>query len=117
MKLGYSQFFFGREETKAQRGEVTFLRSHSTFQSRIQVPCSNKLREIGTDKLPTPEGEECAPSLHLKDLMGLGWPRISRKVVLEKQHSRYCVCVCVCVCVLVVQSCPTLCNPMERISF
>ena len=24
-----------------------------------------------------------------------------------------CVCVCVCVCVQLLQSCPTLCNPME----
>ena len=24
-----------------------------------------------------------------------------------------CVCVCVCACVLVIQSCPTLCKPMD----
>ena len=27
--------------------------------------------------------------------------------------ARVCVCVCVCVCVLVVQSCPTLYNPID----
>ena len=25
-----------------------------------------------------------------------------------------CVCVCVCVCVKLLQSCPTLCNPVDR---
>ena len=37
---------------------------------------------------------------------------------MSEQHYIMCVCVCVCVCVivLVIQSCPTLCNPMDCIA-
>ena len=32
---------------------------------------------------------------------------------LTEYRTGVCVCVCVCVCVLVIQSCPTLCDPMD----
>ena len=31
-----------------------------------------------------------------------------------RMHTNVCMCVCVCVCAKSLQSCPTLCNPMDH---
>ena len=39
---------------------------------------------------------------------------IRKKIVKVKNTFSMWLCVCVCVCVKLLESCPTLCNPMDH---
>ena len=56
----------------------------------------------------------CYPSVNCKIYLTHSLLYVfAQPIVLHRPVYIVCVCVCVCVCMLVVQSCPTLCNPMD----
>ena len=76
-------------------GDVGFRSGTYRWQGRASGREEKRYRTLGTQNIATE-----------KKVLQWAEAKVSSK-------GCECVCVCVCVCVRVVQSCPTLCDPMK----